>query len=241
MTVDNLKDLEDLAANQLKDLMAPFNDGKPDKVWACPWLRWLDKDKGAFKQWSNIEGVLIMQDWGNDPTRSINDEVEYLKGGIFEEATIKNLVSSDGWEKAIWGANSTWLVTNAVWGLRKPDDDGTHSDMCGYLGAKIHKRAFPIWSELLRKLITGRNTEKPLNVVFAGDWARFEKDNKNDKKLGIYLNNWRDWANKGKAGITVEQFDVNLNGAALFCNHPSMWNFVKDYMAGPPNGGGSTA
>jgi len=200
----------------LKDKMSPF----PGGVITCPWLNWwkCQPDASADK----IRGIFIMQDWWNC-SKGLQEDVDYIGKQDFsykEDRTIHNLYKAKAWKEAIWN-DKTWLVTNAVWGLRMQKNG--KNQQSGYLGDPIHKAAFPIWAKLISD-IAGNN--KDFKVVFAGGWAVFENAKFNDENLKKYLENWKKWAGKGTG--------KDVKGNAYFCCHPSVWNFRFNCLEGPP-------
>jgi hypothetical protein len=228
-----LADLENEASTSLDDKMNPFVKKDNSKAIACPWLNWRKDYTDATP--GKIQGVFIMQDWWcssepkekDSPEKSLEYHVDYIRKNNFSsDPTIKNLWNAPSWKKAIW-ENKTWLVTNAVWGLRK----GNISS--GYLGDTIHKAAFPIWAKLISHF-AGNN--KDFKVVFAGGWAVFENAKFNDKNLNQYLKNWEKWAGKGtgKNDEVSKLGDTNVYGNAYFCCHPSVWNSNFNCLKGPP-------
>jgi len=231
-TID-LDELERAAASRYGHAMNRFDGGE----FACPWLRWQRHD---IENWREREGVLIMQDWGN-VGETLDEAIAHLKcpcpGSGAREFTTCNLFENDAWRQAIWGPKPTWLVMNAVWGLRKPKPNGDKASKTGYLGDALHKLAFPIWRKVLAQLSADRNRE--LHVVFAGSWARFDNPELNCSCLVGFLTNWSEWA-VGAVGVTpqaenrLDEGLVEIGGSAYYCPHPSVWRKVRDLSAGPP-------
>ncbi len=230
-----LSELEEKAQGLLSGAMEGFEIEGSGKIVCCPWLRW--RENLLFKENHTWEGILLMQDWGNEQQdlKSAVAEIERDRG----DNTIKQL-HENKWQEAIWGSEPTWLVTNAVWGWRKPDDKKKPADKCGYLGDKIHAMAFPIWSQVLLHAL---ETNRALKVVFAGSWARFDDAYKNCHELIKFLRHWSLWVEqkRGKSNST-KAYDwkslegLGENATAYFCSHPSIWNVWKesDCSAGPP-------
>jgi hypothetical protein len=220
-----LSDLEKEATGKwLKDKMSPF----PDGVITCPWLNWRRPD--ATRE--NIQGIFIMQDWWNC-SDGLKADVDYIGkhdfhyNGKRKDRTNHNLFKADAWKKAIWDDKS-WLVTNAVWGLRMGEISSRN------LGAKIHKAAFPIWSQIIKHFAVRDN----FKVVFAGVWSASLNERKvwEGKALSDFLESWKVWAGKG-IGKNAEVCKLDfkdVNGNAYFCCHPSVSNFKFNCLKGPP-------
>jgi hypothetical protein len=229
MTTNEMKlaELEEKAKNALSSIMAGF-----DGEFCCPWLRWR-KDL-LFEE--NCDGVLLMQDWGNE-SQSLEDAIKEIKqAASIKDKTLNNLFQSK-WQTPIWGEKPTWLVTNAVWGLRKPKDNHEMADKCGYLGDAVHAQAFPIWSQILGSLV---DKNQNLQVVFAGSWARFDEPAKNCKGLKIFLSHWKQWTEKRperpKFFDAIDEKFLNKIGdkaTAHFYSHPSIWK-KQNCWDGPP-------
>jgi hypothetical protein len=235
-----LAKLEVEARQDLKDLMEGFGAGENCKIFCCPWLHWYAKkfgDNFLDREWN---GVLIMQDWGTVDQSKIPEKlekaVEYIaKAEYATEPTIKNLYTSK-WQYPIWGDNPTWLVTNAVWGLR------VKTDKCGYLGDLIHAKAFPTWASVLAQLSQANQKNLNMKVVFAGSWARFGKASENSEDLREFLNNWKKWSIKTDASLKeklgfIEEININKTektATAHFCSHPSVWK-KQNCWDGPPS------
>jgi hypothetical protein len=223
--------LEKRASELLGEKMERFAKLDKSKIIACPWLNWRRPD--ATRE--NIQGIFIMQDWWNC-SDGLKADVDYIGkhdfpyNGKRKDRTNHNLFKADAWKKAIW-CDKTWLVTNAVWGIRKSKSG--KNQQSGYLGDPIHKAAFPIWAELVRYFAFQKTDFK---VVFAGGWAVFENAESNDEDLKKYLENWKEWAGKG-TGENVEVPELNFNdvkGNVYFSCHPSVWNFRFNCLDGPP-------
>jgi hypothetical protein len=237
-----LSELESEARDVLK--MVGFDDEGTGKI-CCPWLHWYAKKMGEKNlldgRW---EGILIMQDWGtvdqSGKPEKLEAAIDYIaKAKNANEPTIKNLYASE-WRCVIWGDNPTWLVTNAVWGLRNKPNREDKIDKCGYLGDSIHAKAFPIWASVLAQAST---INPELRVVFAGSWARFDKESENSKKLKVFLTNWRNWRKRSvQQNESSEKSDLDLefvekieeSATAHFYSHPSIWQ-KQNCWDGPPS------
>src|SRR5581483_7161167 len=141
-----LVNLEKMAKMQLRDKMQPFGGvAGQEALFTCPWLRW----RLGFNQNVEIEGMLIMQDWGNE-SELLCGAIEFIKDARTKtpnDPTLGNLLNAHQWRDAIWDKKS-WLVTNAVWGTRT-GNNSAKADKTGWLGFPIHQAAFPIWSSLI--------------------------------------------------------------------------------------------
>lgn len=196
----------------------------------CPWLRWL---LGRIDEIEplKIRGILMMQDWDCEK-QSLCQAIEFIKEQLGQnptcDKTTNNLFGSN-WRNPI--ENGEILVTNAAWGIRSPKEDGSQDDMCGYLGAEIHKTAFLTWGKLV-SIISQDEKSDDFRLFMAGEWARFDNQkNKSGEPIAEYLIRWRNWAarNSGR----VDQFPDDLNedqikkckGRVIFLSHPSTWNF----------------
>jgi hypothetical protein len=226
---DLLVDLEKKASGLLVGKMNPFKSNKPGGVIACPWLNWRKDYPDATP--GKIQGIFIMQDWWNC-SKGLQEDVDYIGKQDFsytEDRTIRNLYKAKAWKEAIWN-DKTWLVTNAVWGLRMQKNG--KNQQSGYLGDPIHKAAFPIWSQIIK----GFAKRDDFKIVFAGGWAVFENAKLNDEELKKYLENWKKWAGIGTGkNVEVPELDFNdVKGNAYFCCHPSVWNFRFNCLDGPP-------
>src|SRR5581483_4850708 len=182
----NLSDLEAKAAEILGNFMGGFDAGISDKIICCPWLNWR-KNLLFERKW---DGILLMQDWGNE-SQSLEDAIKNIANGN-GDSTIKSLCR-DSWKSVIWGSNPTWLVTNAVWGVRIKRNQKNKVNKCGYLGDDIYAKAFQIWAAILAD---AAKRNKKLKVVFAGSWARFDNDSQNSMNLKGFLENWKNWCQK---------------------------------------------
>jgi hypothetical protein len=206
------------AKKSLSKWMAPLRDREDVDVFACPWLRyWMDMGKTQ----DQVQGMLILQDWGLDENGAVDLEYQ-VKGiqnsfsetpekkfeGEFEDATIKNMKNVSNLKKKI--AEGTLVVMNAVWGCRKK------AKKSGYLGNEIHRAAFPIWSAVVNDFAIKDN----FFVLFAGDWARFEKMTIEDTVLQSFLDRWAKWANKKESDFS------KVKGKAYFCAHPCTWRIA---------------
>ena len=235
-----LSDLEGEAQKALEGMMEGFEAGEKGKIFCCPWLHWYAKkidDNFLNREW---KGVLIMQDWGtvdqSKKPEKLEEAVDYIANAKnATEPTIKNLYASE-WRCPIWGDNPTWLVTNAVWGLR------VITDKCGYLGDPIHARAFPTWANVLAQLSQANQKNLNMKVVFAGSWARFGKASENSEDLREFLNNWKKWSIKTNASLKeklgfIEEININKTektATAHFYSHPSVWK-RQNCSDGPPS------
>jgi hypothetical protein len=229
MKLENLLALEKKAQCLLPPAMQAFSDGGV----VCPWLHW---QRENITEWEEREGILIMQDWGNEP-EPLNEAVTHLNRpkACKREATTWNLFDHPKWNAAIWAENPSWLVMNAVWGIRKSKQERQDADKTGYLGNEVHKKAFRIWGGLLASLAAVRR--RPVKVVFAGAWARFDDHVKNDKDLKKFLKNWAEWALTGDTSLAENELRdkiTEIEGNAYFSPHPSMWRKTFDASQGPP-------
>ena len=230
--------------------MAGFDDEGTCKI-CCPWLHWYAKKIGENnlldRKW---DGILIMQDWGTvgqpgkeacaQEPEKLEAAIDYIaKAEKADEPTIKNLYTSR-WHDPIWGDNPTWLVTNAVWGLRNRPNPKDKIDKCGYLGDSTHAKAFPIWASVLAQA-SMKNLQ--LKVVFAGSWARFDKKSENSNKLKDFLTNWRKWRKRSvRQNESSDKSDLDLefvekieeSATAHFYSHPSIWQ-KQNCWDGPPS------
>ena len=179
-----------------------------------------------------------MQDWGveTDNRETIDDAVDHIKswidvnnGAREPDPTIDKLLSPYRWRTAI--TSKEIMVTNAVWGLRPKEKKDAPNKMCGYLGAKIHKRAFLTWGKLVA-LISSRE-KKEFRLLVAGEWARFDnQENKSGADIKDYLNRWRTWASKYTDNVDEKDFPDELSieeinkckGHVIFLSHPCTWN-----------------
>jgi hypothetical protein len=224
-----LSDLENEATKTwLKDKMSPF----PGGVITCPWLNWwkCQPDASADK----IRGIFIMQDWWNC-SKGLQEDVDYIGKQDFsykEDRTIHNLYKAKAWKEAIWN-DKTWLVTNAVWGLRM-QINGKNQPPVRDLSAIIHKAAFPIWSQIIKHFAKRHD----FKVMFAGAWSASRNERKvwEGKALSDFLESWKVWAGKGIGkNDEVSKLDfTDVNGNAYFCCHPSVWNIRFNCLDGPP-------
>lgn len=222
-----LAKLEDVAQQALKGVMAGFEVGEKGEIICCPWLKWYQKKHGEDFLGEKWDGVLIMQDWGNE-SQALQSAINDIQSGKNDDRTLKNLRESK-WQSAIWGDNPKWIITNAVWGLRNNPNQAGKSDQagkckCGYLGDLIHARAFPVWANVLAQA----NEKNPkLKVVFAGSWAWFDDESKNDSILKRFLTNWEEWSVKKNASLKKSDLEfikgINESATAHFCSHPSVW------------------
>lgn len=226
---------EEVAPNLLDEKMEPFPRQGKDSIFACPWLNWRRSDASTDK----IRGIFIMQDWwcSSSNPEPLEKNVAYISEKLFlkvnnptlkvNDPTIGKLYNFDAWKKAIWDDKS-WLVTNAVWGLRMGEISS------GDLGAKIHKAAFPIWSQII-KHFADRDDFK---VVFAGAWSASRNERKvwEGKALSDFLESWKVWAGKGIGkNDEVSKLDfTDVNGNAYFCCHPSVRKIKFNCLEGPP-------
>ncbi len=208
--------LEVEAEKILRNKMQPFQPGG----YKCPWLNW--RKGQSDSKLEQIQGILIMQDWWNDESSiSLGEAVKYLgepKDFKYEDdRTNYNLYDREVWRKAIW-EDKNWLVTNAVWGLRKGNKTS------GQLPTEVHEVAFTIWS----KLVIALATSDDFKVMFAGTWAASGAEQKiwNGLELKQFLKSWK---------ISGQAFE-DIQGKAYFCYHPSQWNRKKfsNYADGLP-------
>jgi len=227
-----LRNLEEhVAPSLLADKMKPFSREGGGDLFACPWLNWWKQQNGKI---DNIQGILIMQDWycTSDESESLETNVCYISEKRFlkqNDRTIFTLHNSGPWRNAIWDEKN-WLVTNAVWGLR------IGKNPAGCLSARIHKAAFPIWSQIIKHFAN----DDGFKVVFAGGWV-FEKDKLKDACLKTYLNILMAWAGRRldaretdlKTRISELNFE-SVKGKVYFCGHPSAWNANRNFLPGPP-------
>ncbi len=216
-TEELIKSLERNATELLPGVgMNTFKEG----VVTCPWLRFWT---GLSSRPDYVRGILILQDWGVDEIDGVllSEQVTGIQNSFrtkldpdttFEDATIHNLKSIPELKGKI--ENGEILVVNAVWGCRSSD-----SDKCGYLGKKVHAKAFTIWSKLVSYFAIKEN----FFVVFCGDWARFERMSAEDNNLKKFMERWAKWAGNGDA----IQYD-NVKGRSYFCAHPCTWQITSD-------------
>ena len=213
--------------------MSPF----PGGVIACPWLNWrkdyLDATPGK------VQGIFIMQDWWNC-SKGLEDDVDYIEkhdfpyNGEWKDRTNHNLFKADAWKKAIW-CDKTWLATNAVWGIRM-QENGKNQPPASDLGAIIHKAAFPIWSQIIKRFAKCHD----FKVVFAGAWSASPNERKvwEGKALSGFLEIWKVWAGNGIGGSSeVSGLDFQgVKGSAYFYLHPAKWNSgFKNFQRPPPD------
>ncbi len=220
LTNDCLLELEAKAEVLLCDKMEPFRSGGI----VCPWMRWRENLP------EQPTGILLLQDWGTQEEK-IDDAVSYLRDEQFswkKDRTLYRLFNNAAWRDAIWGDDKKWLVTNAVWGLRGPSN-GQPPEMCGYLGARIHKSAFPIWANIIAHF--GSKCE--LKVVFAGSWAISDKSQRRVHDLKAFLEYWKEWATSGRFAVKSEEVPSleGIMGQAHEYLHPSVW---RAGSCGPP-------
>jgi hypothetical protein len=228
---DLLVDLENEALRLLDGKMNPFvKSNKPGGVIACPWLNWRKDYPDATP--GKIQGIFIMQDWycSSNSTDSLKksqeESLEYNVNYIREackvnDATIHNLYNLKKWKPLIWDNKKTWLVTNAVWGLRTCDNP------TGPLPVNLHKTAFQVWSQLVAKFAIMDD----FKVMFAGAWSADPEERKCGQPLGSFLESWRKWAGKG-IGKNVEVSKLcfkDVKGKAFFCSHPATWTRKSKY------------
>jgi hypothetical protein len=205
---------------------------KPGGVIACPWLNWRKDYPDATP--GKIQGIFIMQDWWcssgskekDSPEKSLESKsLEYNVNYIREvskvnDVTTNNLSNHEKWKPLIWDSK-TWLVTNAVWGLRICENP------TGPLPVNLHKTAFQVWSQLVAKFAIMDD----FKVMFAGAWSADPQERKCGQPLGSFLESWRNWAGKGIGkNIEVSNLDFNdVNGNAYFCSHPATWKRKSKY------------
>ena len=217
-------------------LMRPFKDSECENKLECPWLHRAIEEGIDI---SKVRGLLLMQDWGSE-LEVLQGAVDYIKnalknpGGVGKDRTLKNLFAKEGWKEAI--EKGEWLVSNAVWGLR-PQKDGNDSEMCGYLGAPIHKASFPIWGQLVVELSCKKDD---FQLVVAGEWATFDgfPGESNSEPLSAYLGRWVNWASRRTGKVEVppklKEDCQNAKGTVLYVRHPCTWH-MNDYLEkGPP-------
>ncbi len=199
----------------------------------CPWLEWRKKRDQVSNTSPAIVGLLLMQDWGNQ-NETIESGIQLIDDASYNaractDLTLRNLLDS-GWKKPI--VDQIWLVSNAVWGLRK-------KPKCGYLGDSIHKAAFPIWMKLVHRLSSAVKNGS-FKLVVAGEWAVFYDEFKKCKgwlELSEYLKKWVKFTYKG--GSKEEQHQLKLaeecQGRVYHVWHPATWRWTaKDLRTGPP-------
>ena len=166
-----------------------------------------------------------MQDWWTDEGLYLEKHIDYISQPNLDNYgrhTEGRLYNNQNWREAIWGDKYSWLVTNAVWGVRRKGNQQN-----GLLCADTHKHSFPVWSSLLIKLCQGRKS--PLKVVFAGEWKNWpalgnETRAGNNMCLNDYLNQWAAWSTRNKGSIQQTEVPngiADLVGTAYFGKHPS--------------------
>lgn len=196
----------------------------------CPWLEWWKK---GLNNSSEITGLLLMQDWGNE-SESLEEAIEYITNALsksnpeeIEDVTLKNLFSCQRWKQSI--ASGEWLVSNAIWGIRQ---DGQAKSGCLY---DIHRLAFPIWLELLHFLSKG---SQKFRLVVAGGWAVFKDEFKSNGSLDLenYLDLWIKWTCK-KSPQEQKKLKImaqECQGTAYHVTHPATWKWETEWQKGPP-------
>jgi hypothetical protein len=230
--ISQLEDSKPSNAILEKKWMSPF---ECRAKLECPWLH------RAIEQKTNIaevRGLLLMQDWGSLP-ESLQSAVDYISNGLKHpeklgnDRTLKNLFASKGWREAI--QEGKWLVSNAVWGLR-PQKNGKDSEMCGFLGAPIHKQSFLIWGQLVVDLSLEKEN---FQLVVAGEWATFKNfpGESNSEPLSTYLARWVSWASKWTGKVVVplklQRACQAAKGEVFYVRHPSTWHIKSQFENGP--------
>jgi hypothetical protein len=214
--------LEQAATNSIKSSMARFTGSAS---LTCPWMRWLLLNPPS----TPIEGLLLMQDWGNQaqalgsptqPQSAIWEIDQAVNGSHIQDRTLDNLTSVQRLGNAI--KNRRLCVSNAVWGLRLSGQPKS-----GYLGAAIHKASFPIWLELVINL--SHRSRDPFKLVLAGGWSAQNGIAKRSPLcLSHYLQVWMNWAAKNRGSVSVPpnliHGALNCKGVAYHVSHPAVWN-----------------
>lgn len=223
-TIDRITSWEQAAETAFTAIpqLAHFPTANKAK-YSCPWLHyWLGLNQPAAK----LEGIFMMQDWGFLMSNTtLDEEIREIKsafsGQHIEDSTLDNLAMT-GWASPI--RSGRWLVTNAVWALR------TGENKCGYLGNEIHMASYRVWSQII-DFFAQQNSK--LNLVVAGDWARFSEQRVGFKiELQKYMARWEGWAIGGSS--SVNRWD-SLQGFAYHCHHPSTWRWTAS-THNPQNG-----
>lgn len=202
----------------------------PCGTFGCPWL-----EAQAEQHDTAPDGLLLMQDWGH-----VNDEDEFtptvkaVRQLLLNDAehstsydrTQKRLFSRrGGWAAPIRAG--VWWVSNAVWALR---DTGSKT---GCLADRIHKRAFPIWLEVVSQL-TGQKED--FQLVVAGSWARFD-GKVQTTNLRDYLVKWSQWSSVERSPSDHRELLSKAEacaGRVWYLKHPSIWS-NQCLEAGPPS------
>ena len=235
--IEELEDLTKAGRILSKNWMRPFVGMEKVGIekLECPWLhRAIERGTDIGK----VKGLLLMQDWGSKSER-LEDAVNYISDGLKDseqlgnDRTLRNLFARKGWKVAI--ESGEWLVSNAVWGLR-PQKNGKDSEMCGYLGAPIHKASFLIWGQLVVEL--SRDKEN-FQLVVAGEWATFKDfpGESSSERLSDYLSRWVNWASKWSGKVDSDKLRYaceSAKGRVSYVRHPSTWHMNDELEKGPP-------
>jgi hypothetical protein len=212
--------------------MTAFDVPLPRKGFACPLLNWtLPCKTGA-----SVRGILILQDWWNEP-EELNHAVHYITKvthGLYD-ATLTPLFGSRSWFNAFMDREGGWLATNAVWGLRPSD---VAKD--GYLGHETHQVAFMIWGRIVRDLIA---LNPRLKIVIAGkEWSEYpdvtfksELGESPHLSAAEVFTLWYNWLlklpcpDRGSLSLALELKSLGSEATVEHWFAPSVWTKERKY------------